>query len=837
MVDAVITYVDSTDITWQNEYNKFVKRPLSECLNRFRAYGVLDLQIKLIRKFMPFVDKVFVIVSSMSQVPDMVKCMDGVRIVLHKEIIPKMFLPCFNSCTIEMFFQNITSLSEQFLYFNDDIFPVHACKECDFFSDGKVRVNYRLCTYDEDNATIFQKNVMNSTSLFYKKNEILYNGIKPEHSVLPMLKSACKETFDSNNDKILKSLSRTRHSKNINVYAPMIYLFKANKRKMSFLCTKYFYADNVDFGQLSSELDDAMHFICINDNDLYNDFDRFKIELRVFLECLLEDKPYEASKIEELISKEHAESIQEATNEVQAISNDHQLKVALCAIAKNENLYIREWVKWYKNLGISKIFLYDNNEFDGERFEEVINDYIESGFVEVIDRRGITKTVKSDKDGQTLQGLCYSNCYYGHCSEYDWMCFFDIDEFLEIYDKYDGLFDFLFDFSEFDGIRVQWKMFGDNNQLYYENKPVMKRFKKESNSSYDRHVKQIINCHKKFNEELMFCAHGVFNKKYNFVNLKKEKLKNVYMDIVYHDDLPVYLNHFYCKSTEEFFKRKYNKTSAVTGINTNRNFNIDFLKNQYFEHNERTEEKERFIDIFINSNNSVNVYMASLYKDGHVIESIKSILRQPQVKTLTLSANNYTDEQYNNLLVSIDSSKLVVHRTNNEKLSFEKLRFVNEDRSTKYVAFCDDDLIFYDGYFIKMISECELLDAVVSYHGGILKKLPINHYYPDRKSFSFNREVKENKNVDIIGNGVSLFKRDWITYEQWKILYENAPEVSMDDITVSYTLRKNGYRLIVVKHSIGDVTERKNNSDTVYNIYKKNDSVQTDWVNKYFVNL
>lgn len=308
MMDAVITYVDSADITWQNEYNKFVKRPLEECLNRFRSYGVLDLQIKLIRKFLPFVDKVFVIVSSMSQVPDLVKGMDGVHIVLHKEIIPKMFLPCFNSCTIEMFFQNITSLSEQFLYFNDDIFPVHACKEEDFFSDGKVRVNYKLCTYDEDNATIFQKNVMNSTSLFYKKNEILYNGIKPEHSVLPMLKSACKETFDSNNDKILKSLSRTRHSKNINVYAPMIYLFKANKRKISFLGTKYFYTTSIEFEKLCSELDETIHFICINDNDLYNDFDGFKIELRVFLECLLEDKPYEASKVEELISKEHDEN-------------------------------------------------------------------------------------------------------------------------------------------------------------------------------------------------------------------------------------------------------------------------------------------------------------------------------------------------------------------------------------------------------------------------------------------------------------------------------------------------------------------------------------------------
>jgi hypothetical protein len=31
--------------------------------------------------------------------------------------------------------------------------------------------------------------------------------------------------------------------------------------------------------------------------------------------------------------------------------------VALCVIAKNENLYIKEFVEYYKNLGIKKIFL------------------------------------------------------------------------------------------------------------------------------------------------------------------------------------------------------------------------------------------------------------------------------------------------------------------------------------------------------------------------------------------------------------------------------------------------------------------------------------------------
>ena len=824
MCDAIIAYVDGTDKNWIENYNKFVKNPLENVESRFRSYDVLDIQVKLIRKFMPFIDKIFIVVSNLSQLDhiiDELKKLDKVFIVTHEEIIPKRYLPCFNSCTIEMYLHNIKKLDEKFLYFNDDIFPINETKESDFFNGGNICMKPGLKYFDEEICSVYEHNVINSTKLLYKDTKIYgkYNAIKPVHSVMPMFKSVNKNVWLEYHNEIEKSLTRTRHRKNINAYVFLNYLYQKKKYTSKQVECSYFSIFN-DFKDINKSIKKSK-VICINDkSEYYIDFDEWKQELRRFLECILEDKEYIAP-----------------IKESKIILDDTPLKVALCAIAKNENLYIREWVEWYKNIGISKIFLYDNNDIDGERFEEVINDYIESEFVKVINKRGIIKTINTDKTGESLQGICYQDCYYNNYKYFDWICFFDIDEFLEIYSKYNNLYEFLNDFNHYDGIRVQWKMYGDNENLYYENKSLFKRFKKENNSSYDKHVKQILNCNKYFDEELIFCAHGVFNKKYNFVNVNKDSVKNVYMDIIAYENLPIYLNHFYCKSTEEFFKRKYNKTSAVTGVNNTRNFNIEFLKKQYFEHNKRTEEKERFIDIFVNSNNSVNVYMASLYKDGHVIESIKSIIKQPQVKTLTLSANNYTDEQYKNVVETINSSKLIIHRTNNEKLSFEKLRFVNEDRSTKYVAFCDDDLIFYDGYFRKMISECELLDVVVSYHGGIFKKFPIDHYYPDRKSFSFNKEVKENKNVDIIGNGVSLFKRDWITYKQWKDLYENAPEVSMDDITVSYILRKNGHKLVVVKHSIGDVIERKNNSDTVYNIYKKNDSVQTDWVNKYFVNL
>ena len=72
-------------------------------------------------------------------------------------------------------------------------------------------------------------------------------------------------------------------------------------------------------------------------------------------------------------------------------SNSYKGKVCICTIAKEENKYIREWTEHYKNYGVDKIYLYDNNDINGENFESVIDDYIKEGFVEIFNWRGKIK--------------------------------------------------------------------------------------------------------------------------------------------------------------------------------------------------------------------------------------------------------------------------------------------------------------------------------------------------------------------------------------------------------------------------------------------------------------
>ena len=63
--------------------------------------------------------------------------------------------------------------------------------------------------------------------------------------------------------------------------------------------------------------------------------------------------------------------------------NNNYIRVCVCTLGKNENKYIKEFVQHYENYGVDKIFLYDNNDIDGEIFENVINDYYEKGFIDI----------------------------------------------------------------------------------------------------------------------------------------------------------------------------------------------------------------------------------------------------------------------------------------------------------------------------------------------------------------------------------------------------------------------------------------------------------------------
>ena len=160
-----------------------------------------------------------------------------------------------------------------------------------------------------------------------------------------------------------------------------------------------------------------------------------------------------------------------------------KMRVCLCSPGKKENLYIKEFVEHYKFYKVDKIFLYDNNDIDGEYFEEVINDYVQSRYVKIINFRGKKQSLFE------MMNHCYKKNYF----KYDWLIFYEIDEYIFL-KNYTDLKKFLSEdkFNNCETIQLNWIMHTDNNHIYYENKPLKIRFPNSEKSFKIAGIKSIL---------------------------------------------------------------------------------------------------------------------------------------------------------------------------------------------------------------------------------------------------------------------------------------------------------------------------------------------------------
>lgn len=63
-----------------------------------------------------------------------------IQFIDHTHVIPRAYLPTFNSHVIEAFLHEIPGLAERFIYFNDDMFLGNRVSVSDFF-DGLVPIH------------------------------------------------------------------------------------------------------------------------------------------------------------------------------------------------------------------------------------------------------------------------------------------------------------------------------------------------------------------------------------------------------------------------------------------------------------------------------------------------------------------------------------------------------------------------------------------------------------------------------------------------------------------------------------------------------------------------
>lgn len=284
------------------------------------------------------------------------------------------------------------------------------------------------------------------------------------------------------------------------------------------------------------------------------------------------------------ISSDYKAIKEEKTRYLNALSAP---KIAMCSIGRLENKYVREFVEFYQKIGVDKFFIYDNNYDGEEHFEDVLKPYVTNGLVQVINFRNKEK----------CQVAAYQDCYNKYGEDFDWICFFDFDEFLYL-DGYKTLKDLLSQeiYNGYELFHVNEMLYGDSGLLRYEDKLVVERFKTpvmplDYKKTYDFpencHVKSIVRG--KLGGKVRWNAtpHTPTGN-LKCCNALGEQCNGNSPFVIPYIHKNIWLRHYKTKTIEEFYNTKVRRGYP--------DGNKDFFKTHswvedFFKENEKTDEK------------------------------------------------------------------------------------------------------------------------------------------------------------------------------------------------------------------------------------------------------
>lgn len=300
-------------------------------------------------------------------------------------------------------------------------------------------------------------------------------------------------------------------------------------------------------------------------------------------------------------------------------------KVALLAIAKNENWYINDWVKYHLELGFNKIFIYDNNDFEdiGLYIDEKYN-----GKVQIFDIHGMKQ----------CQNTAYGLWWNEYRKDYDWVAIIDVDEFIVFADKTKSIREIMSNpgYIDYDNVRLNWVLYGDNDCLYGDlSKPVYERITKKS--SYKTALaKSIVNCH--HSDVLSIIgAHAALRKDNSLVqclpNLqecKKQPTANGLTPSVDKIDTSImWIAHYITRTVSEYKVNKYGRTDA---------YFVKFrrYKEYFFNYSDWTQEKQNILSM----TNEETLNLSQKLEKTWTNKPINTIVeRMPSMNSLELLCN------------------------------------------------------------------------------------------------------------------------------------------------------------------------------------------------------
>lgn len=222
------------------------------------------------------------------------------------------------------------------------------------------------------------------------------------------------------------------------------------------------------------------------------------------------------------------------------------MKIAVCAICRNEADYVEEWLSYYKVSGFDSVFIYDNVSDDGT-----------SELLATLDSIGeITRVHWPRREGIPPQRDAYGHFIENFSADFDYVLICDLDEFLVVRDTTvkELIADAEHLYGHVGAIAFPWLLFGSSGYEEQTRNLVVERFKK-----CERRPSSVV--------KTMFSPKRTYNMRTHICDL----ISGVYLDNTlsvaeWNQSMPIKLasasfgravvHHYYTKSREEWTRRR-----------------------------------------------------------------------------------------------------------------------------------------------------------------------------------------------------------------------------------------------------------------------------------------
>lgn len=167
---------------------------------------------------------------------------------------------------------------------------------------------------------------------------------------------------------------------------------------------------------------------------------------------------------------------------IKAYDENRGNRLAVVAVARNEQDHIAEWVLYHLEIGFDSIIVYDNSSTDATR--EILTS---------LARRENVKILDWPYRDANYQMRAYNAAVEDFGPKFDWMAFIDVDEFI-VTEEGQSIRRILQDNKDHPALAISWCVFGSNDHGSKPEGLLIDNFTKRADISFgpNRHIKSIV---------------------------------------------------------------------------------------------------------------------------------------------------------------------------------------------------------------------------------------------------------------------------------------------------------------------------------------------------------